>query len=39
MNMKVTLAIEILDHPPPKIFGGIPARSADFTHVLVRHCE
>jgi hypothetical protein len=35
--MKVTLATEISDHPFHKIFGDIPARSANFTHASVRH--
>jgi hypothetical protein len=37
MMMKITLAIKISDHPLYKIFGDIPARSADLTHASVRH--
>jgi hypothetical protein len=39
MIMKVTLAIKNSDHPLYKIFGGIPVRSVDLTHVSVRHYE
>jgi hypothetical protein len=39
MIMKVTLAIKNSDHPLYKIFGGIPVRSADLTHVSVTHYE
>jgi hypothetical protein len=37
MMMKVALATEISDHPFYKIFGGIPTRSAYFTHASVTH--
>jgi hypothetical protein len=36
MNMKVTLATEISDHPLHKISEGIPARLTDFTHPSVK---
>jgi len=34
--VNTTHTLKNLDHPRDKIFEGIPARSADFTHASVR---